>query len=51
MVQNFRKKRIISNKINIDKHKDIDGYVDKLKNVMRKKWTCWRKCMIQQTIS
>ena len=32
------KKRISSNNINIDKHKDIDGYA--------KKWTCWRKWMI-----
>ena len=42
----FKKNRIRLNKINIDKHKDIDEYADKLTKMMPKKLTCWREYMI-----
>ena len=34
----LKKNRISSNKINVDKHKEIDGYVNKLTNVMCEKY-------------
>ena len=47
------KKRISSNNINIDKQKDIDGYVDKLTNVMSEKMDLLQKIddLINNTIN
>ena len=46
-----KKNRISSNKINIDKHKDIDGYVSKLTDVIINKKNCWKECMNHHIIS
>ena len=41
----YKKTRISSNKINIDKHEDIDGYVSKFTDVIINKKNCWKECM------
>ena len=41
----YKKNRISSNKINIDKHEDIDGYVSKFTDVIINKKNSWKECM------